>query len=121
MLELHILNSIPYVQIFYKNTTGTTDQADLLPMNIPNCGIICPLSKMFELYKDILPDSFEEECKLKRDKLLLLVQESNTTNHGILITGIVLLAFLGFALITLAIKSWCPKKSYMPAGKKGEP
>lgn len=118
MLELHILNRIPYVQIFYKNTTGT---ADPLPLNIPNCGAICPLSQMFELYTDILPGNFEEECKLKREKLLLLVQENNTTNQGILITGIVLLAFLGFALITLAIKSLCPRITYTSANRKAEP
>lgn len=61
MFELYKLNDDYNLQIFYKNSTIET----LMPLNIPKCGILCPLSKMFELYRDVLPDGrFETECKL---------------------------------------------------------
>ncbi|XP_054734328.1 prostatic acid phosphatase [Anastrepha obliqua] len=49
----------PFVSIFYKNTTT---EATLL--SIPKCGVACPLEQLFEIYQDILPANWEQECKL---------------------------------------------------------
>lgn len=54
-------NSSHYVKIFYRNTTTE----ELLPINIPNCGEKCPLTRLYEIYDDILPSSDPEtECRL---------------------------------------------------------
>lgn len=52
-------NEVPMVQIFYKNTTD-----DPHPMYIPNCGITCPLEKLYQIYSEIIPGDFTEECRL---------------------------------------------------------
>lgn len=114
LFEMHMFNNTPYIQIFYKNSTF-----DPKPLNIPNCGTLCPLEKMFELYHDILPGDFDLECKLKKEKLLQLVDKKNST-FGTLITGIVLSAFLAVALVTMAIKIWGSKKKYGPT-KRTDP
>lgn len=31
-------------------------------MYIPNCGVLCPLSKMYQVYKDVLPGDWNTEC-----------------------------------------------------------
>lgn len=59
MLELRIKNSIPYVSIFYKNTTSEPSI-----MTIKNCGTKCPLDRMYEIYDDVLPKDWESECRL---------------------------------------------------------
>lgn len=33
-------------------------------MHIPNCGISCPLEKLYQIYDAIIPGQFEEECRL---------------------------------------------------------
>lgn len=61
MIELYKMNNVHTIKIFYKNST----EEILSPLNIPNCGSVCPLNKMFEIYKDILPDNdFETECRV---------------------------------------------------------
>lgn len=63
MFEVRKLKNDYVLQIFYRNTTTETPKA----LNIPNCGCMCPLSKMFELYDDVLPDGdFETECRLPK-------------------------------------------------------
>ncbi|XP_055697004.1 prostatic acid phosphatase isoform X2 [Phlebotomus papatasi] len=59
MLEMRLIDDKPYISVFYKNTT-----AEPQPMNIPRCGRSCPLDKMFDLYRDVLPVDWEAECKL---------------------------------------------------------
>lgn len=54
----------PYVSIYYKNTTDTPKHA----LYIPGCGPFCPLNKMMEMYKDILPGKFDIECKVKKSE-----------------------------------------------------
>lgn len=58
-MELRLRNSIPVVQVFYKNTTDTPSA-----LEIPRCGFVCPLAKMYEIYADVLPGNFDEECRL---------------------------------------------------------
>lgn len=61
MFELYRVNNEYALQIFYRNTTIETPE----PLYIPNCGTTCPLSKLFQLYNDILPSGdFEAECKV---------------------------------------------------------
>lgn len=47
--------------MFYKNTTDD----HLLPLNIPNCGVKCPLDAFYSVYSTIIPTKdFETECHL---------------------------------------------------------
>lgn len=64
MIELRILNEIPFVSVFYKNTTEEPK-----PMFIPDCGTMCPLDVMIKLYKDVLPDDWTNECRMQKLKL----------------------------------------------------
>lgn len=53
--------SSPYVEIVYRNSTET----DGIPLEIPNCGVKCPLQKLYHLYAKILPTkSFDTACEL---------------------------------------------------------
>lgn len=61
MIELRILNKIPFVSVFYKNTT---EEPKL--MFIPDCGTMCPLDVMIKLYKDVLPDDWINECRMPK-------------------------------------------------------
>jgi len=36
-------------------------------MKIPGCNIICPLDKFMEIMKSIIPDNWEEECKVNNN------------------------------------------------------
>lgn len=50
-----------YVQIFYRKA----QEEHPTPMNIPDCGIRCPLDTFYDLYKAIMPENdFDTECKL---------------------------------------------------------
>lgn len=75
MLELRLLNDVPVVQIFYKNTT-----AEPLLMSIPYCGVSCPLAKMYELYEPVLPGNFEDECRMS---MLAMTYEEADLNHAL--------------------------------------
>lgn len=57
-VELRKLQNEYYVQIFYKNSARNPK-----PIMIPGCGTACPLSKMYEIYDDIIPkNDFDTEC-----------------------------------------------------------
>lgn len=64
------------VELFYKNSSSEPAQ-----LNIPNCGMSCPLAKMFQLYKTVLPVDWEDECRLS---LLMpsLMQEDIESSFG---------------------------------------
>lgn len=47
-----------YMQIFYK----TTENENLFPLNIPNCGEKCSLDRFYEEYQDIIANDFDTEC-----------------------------------------------------------
>lgn len=60
--ELHKSNDEYHVEIYYKSYRGE-DPVPLEPLSIPNCGKKCPLEKLYEIYKDILPtEDFDTEC-----------------------------------------------------------
>lgn len=60
--ELYENHEENYVQIFLKNSTSTNVPA----LKIPNCGIRCPLNKLYEIFDDILPEQdFDDGCRLR--------------------------------------------------------
>lgn len=61
MFELRLKNDVPYVQVFYKNTTESHPPA----LYIPNCGQLCSLENIYKLYNNVIPtDDFTAECRL---------------------------------------------------------
>lgn len=72
MIELRLINDVPYIQIFYKNTTNENPPA----MHIPNCGQLCPLENMYKLYEDVLPtNDFVTECRISM--LMMTYEEAD--------------------------------------------
>ena len=49
-----------YIQIFYRKS----DEEELSPMHIPNCGEKCSLDQFQAIYNDIIPGDFDMECRL---------------------------------------------------------
>lgn len=71
MMELRVdETNTPLVSIFYKNTT-----AEPLPLDIPGCGPSCPLTKLMNIYEDVLPVDWERECKLST--MMMTYEEAN--------------------------------------------
>lgn len=63
-LELHHFNGTFHIEIFYKRDRGE-ENVSLQPIVIPNCGRKCPLSKLNDIYRDVIPTGdFETECRL---------------------------------------------------------
>lgn len=82
LFELYKLKNEYTVKIFYRNTTDE----NLTPLNIPNCGPNCPLNKLFEIYKDVLPeDDFYTECKIPVLSMTYEEANLNGTEIGIVI------------------------------------
>lgn len=64
MFELHHFNGNFHIEIFYKLERGE-DKMPLKPLVIPNCGQKCPLNKLNDIYRDVIPtEDFETECRL---------------------------------------------------------
>ncbi|XP_029178114.1 prostatic acid phosphatase-like [Nylanderia fulva] len=61
MIELHEDEDGWNVQIFLRNTTVH----EPYPMTIPGCTIACPLDKFVEILKPMIPDNWEEECRVE--------------------------------------------------------
>lgn len=69
LFELYQGRNYPYVRIFYKNNTDMN--ITLQSLNIPKCGVKCPLTRLYSLYEDILPTkSFEDACTLQEGETL---------------------------------------------------
>lgn len=61
-MELHNINGNFHIEIFHKRERGE-DKVPLKPLVIPNCGRKCPLHRIKEIYRDILPtEDFDTEC-----------------------------------------------------------
>lgn len=61
--ELYRRGQMYYVQLFYRKR----GLKDVPPINIPNCGTMCPLNKFQDLYRDILPtesETYKSLCKI---------------------------------------------------------
>jgi len=60
LIDVRSINNTPHLEVSYK-TSNTKPAA---PVNIPGCGVSCPLSKVLELVKAKLPvNSYSTECK----------------------------------------------------------
>ncbi|XP_068152454.1 prostatic acid phosphatase [Drosophila tropicalis] len=94
MMELRLdNNNTPLISIFYKNTT-----ADPLPLDIPGCGVSCPLNKLRSLYQDILPGDWHSECK--RTTMMMTYEEANlSAATGILILIVACLLCASYGLM----------------------
>lgn len=63
-----------YITIFYR-----TDNSEYVePIDIPDCGKRCELTKMYALYDDILPKSNETYTKLcsETDDLEIIIKKT---------------------------------------------
>lgn len=54
-----------YIQLFYRSDGEENPSA----LDIPHCGKKCDFDKFYELYRDIIPDDFESECRVDDDRL----------------------------------------------------
>lgn len=97
MLELRKSTSgdEPYVSVYYKNSTEEPE-----PMSIPNCGKHCPLSKMFAVYRDILPGNWKRECQVSFLSLTYVEAEMSSSASVI---GIVFLVMVSVLVVALAM------------------
>lgn len=61
-IEIRSVANKSLVEVFYKNSS-----APPMAQYIPKCGYSCELTKMYTLYKDVLPTAdFQTECKVKK-------------------------------------------------------
>uniref|UniRef100_A0A1A9WGA7 Acid phosphatase 5 n=1 Tax=Glossina brevipalpis TaxID=37001 RepID=A0A1A9WGA7_9MUSC len=64
LIELHrqVSGKDYYVKFFFRNDS----KANLEPLILPGCTFICPLDKVLELIKNVIPNAaYEEMCRLK--------------------------------------------------------
>ncbi|XP_076390516.1 prostatic acid phosphatase isoform X1 [Megachile rotundata] len=66
MIELHEDCHGWNVQVLLRNTT----EREPYRLTIPGCTTICPLEKFIQLLKPMIPDNWEEECKVDGDYTL---------------------------------------------------
>lgn len=92
-----------YVSVFYKNTSAEPE-----PMNIPNCGMRCPLSQTFKVYEDILPENWERECQVSF--LSLTYVEADIRSSTSLI-GIMFLTTVAILVMLLALTVYRRRRS----------
>lgn len=62
-MELYKSEQDYYVQVFYRKDNSE----NLPPIEIPGCGIKCPLQTLYKLYDEILPkehETYESLCRL---------------------------------------------------------
>lgn len=93
LFELYERENEFYVQIFYRKTVS----GDVPPLEIPNCGTMCPLEKFIELYQHILPteeEDFNTLCQL----------EEKENNNLIIIILLNVVAILAIAMIVISIR-----------------
>ncbi|XP_043258395.1 prostatic acid phosphatase-like isoform X2 [Colletes gigas] len=62
IIELHENKDGWNVQILLKNSTDHEPYS----LTIPGCTTICPLEKFVQILKPMIPDDWEEECKVER-------------------------------------------------------
>lgn len=79
MFELHQINGTFHVELYYKQERGE-DLVPLQPLLIPYCGQKCPLNKLYEIYRDIIPtEDFDTECRLSSTLQLGPMSSSGVT------------------------------------------
>lgn len=53
LFELYQRDTEYFVQVTYRKTVSENAE----PIKVPNCGLMCPLHKSYDLHKDILPEA----------------------------------------------------------------
>ncbi|XP_031632797.1 prostatic acid phosphatase-like [Contarinia nasturtii] len=71
--ELYKGNGSHFVQVFYRRTPTENVPP---PLEIPNCGTICPLDKFYELYADILPKEYEDFETLCNSAIAMIINHA---------------------------------------------
>lgn len=104
LLEMRMYNNQPLISVYYKTTSE-----DPAPMEIPGCGIQCPLTKMYELYKDVIPQDWQAECNIQDIHESFLTSEHGirAISHVGFTVGVVLIIL---ALIILVLIIHCKAK-----------
>lgn len=97
LFELKKINEKYVVQVFYKNTT---DEPRLL--ELPNCGSSCPLNKMFEIYRDVLPVNYDDECTLSLLQMPLNVSVEESLSLLTIFVFIGLMLIVGIFVLFIA-------------------
>lgn len=98
MFELRAFGVGDYrVQVFYKNTTAEPE-----PLDLPGCGTSCPLEKMFEIYKEVLPVNWDEECQLSLLQMPLMVNVDDSISLTTIFAFIALMMLAGFIVLFIA-------------------
>lgn len=85
-----------YVQAYYKNST------EPMLLDLPNCGTLCPLDQMFEVYKDILPVDWEQECALSILQMPLDISVDESLSLMTIFGFIALMLFVGMTVLLIA-------------------
>ena len=97
MFELRKYGDDLRVQVFYKNTT-----ADPQPIDLPGCGTSCPLDKMFEVYKEVLPVNWADECTLSLFQMPLSVSVDDSISKSTIFAFVALMMIAGFLVLFIA-------------------
>lgn len=97
LFELRKFGDGHRVQVFYKNTT-----AEPKPLDLPGCGTSCPLDKMFEIYKAVLPVSWQDECTLSLLQMPLAVNVDDSISLTTIFAFIALMMMAGFIVLFFA-------------------
>ena len=73
------------VKVFYKNSS------EPILLDLPNCGKFCSLDKMFEIYQNVMPNDWEEECALS-----ILQMPLDTVNINESLSRLMIFTFVSF-------------------------
>lgn len=97
LFELRKFSDGYKVQVFYKNTTEEPKLLDL-----PGCGTSCPLDKMFDVYKAVLPVNWQEECTLSLLQMPLAVSVDDSISLTMIFAFIAVMMMAGFIVLFFA-------------------
>jgi lysosomal acid phosphatase len=97
MFELREYSDGHRVQVFYKNTT-----AEPKPLDLPGCGTSCPLDKMFELYKTVLPVHWADECTLSLLQMPLSASVDESISFYGIFAFVAVMMMAGFIVLFFA-------------------
>lgn len=96
LLEMRIDNKKPLISVFYKTTNE-----DPKPLEIPNCGIQCPLAKMYQLYNNVIPEDWDSECNIQSHFASFLISDDEKKGFAMSALGVVIIVVLLATLIYL--------------------
>ncbi|CAG9807128.1 unnamed protein product [Chironomus riparius] len=109
LIELIQLQDNYYVQVYYKNST------EPILLDLPGCGTACPLNRMFEVYKDVLPVNWDEECTLSLLQMPLDINVEESLSLVTIFGFIAVMLFVG--MIVLIIATVYKRRDYLSEQK----